>query len=54
MVAVGRGHMVRHGTVAALLGRALVARDPGAFVKECDDMRTEAHVELRLDQGVRH
>jgi hypothetical protein len=54
MVAVGRGHMVRHGTVAALVGRALVARDPGALVKEFDDMGTEAHVELLLDQGVRY
>jgi hypothetical protein len=54
IVAVGRGHVGRHGTVAALLGRALVARDPGALEKEFDDRRPQAHIELRLDPGVRH
>jgi hypothetical protein len=32
----------------------LVAHDPGALVKEFDDMRAQAHIELLLDQGVRY
>jgi hypothetical protein len=51
---MGGRHMIRYGTVAALMRRALVARDPGALVKEFDDVRTQAHIELLLDQGVGH
>jgi hypothetical protein len=53
IVSVGRGHVVCHGTMAALLGRAQGARDPRALVKEFDDLRTQAHIELLRDQGVR-
>jgi hypothetical protein len=49
---MGLWHMRRHRCMAAFVGRAGVTRHPRAFVKDFDDVDTQAHVELLLDQRV--
>ena len=52
MVLVGLGHVSGHRTVAPLERRPLVTRHPCALVEDLNDVRTETHLELLLDQGV--
>jgi hypothetical protein len=51
---VGLGHVGGHRAVAALEGRTLMAGHPFALGEDFDDLRTETHLELLLDQGVGH
>ena len=51
IVLVGLGHVGRYRAMAALEGR-LMTGHPFALVEDFDDLRTEAHLELLLDQAI--
>ena len=54
IVLVGLGHVGGHRAVAPPEGRPLVTGHPSALMEDFDDLRTEARLELLLDEGIRH